>query len=82
MPNRSDDRRIGLGISYIPTHCRCSARQRLSAMLVRGEDRHGHFDPEPRPQHDMNPQGLAMHVEAMARWHAAREQLIAEAHAA
>ena len=82
MPNRSDDRRIGLGISYIPTQCRCSARQRLSAMLVRGEDRHGHFDPEPRPLHDMDPHGLAAHAAAMARWHAAREQLIAEAHAA
>ena len=82
MPNRSDDRRIGLGISYIPTQCRCSARQRLSAMLVRGEDRYGHFDFEPRPRHDMDPQGLAAHADAMARWHAAREQLIAEAHAA
>ncbi len=82
MPNRSDDRRIGLGISYIPTQCRCSARQRLSAMLVRGADRYGHFDPEPRPREDMDPHGIAAHAEAMARWHAAREQLIAEAHAA
>ena len=80
MPNRSDDRRIGLGISYIPTQCRCSARQRLSAMVVRGADRYGHFDPEPRPRED--PHGIAAHAEAMARWHAAREQLIAEAHAA
>ena len=24
-PNRSNDRRIGLGISYIPTHARCTA---------------------------------------------------------
>ena len=25
MPNRSADRRIGLGISYIPADCRCTA---------------------------------------------------------
>lgn len=81
MPNRSDDRRIGLGISYIPTHCRCTAGQRLSAMLVRGTDRYGHFDPEQRPERDMDPQALAGHAQAVQRWHAAREQLIAEAHA-
>lgn len=46
-PNASDARRVGLGISYIPTRCRCTARQRVSATLVRGEDRYGHFDLEP-----------------------------------
>lgn len=81
MPNRSDDRRIGLGISYIPTRCACSARQRLSAMLVRGVDRFGHFDLEKRPTMDMAPEGLADHAEAMRRWHAARDELIARAHA-
>lgn len=82
LPNRSDDRRIGLGLSYIPTRCRCSARQRLSATLVRGIDRYGHFDLEERPGSDMEPAALARHADAMARWHRAREQLIAEAHAA
>ncbi|MGE0800355.1 MAG: phytanoyl-CoA dioxygenase family protein [Lautropia sp.] len=81
MPNRSDDRRIGLGISYIPTHCICTARQRLSAMLVRGSDRHGHFDAEVSPRHDLEPAALERHADAVSRWHAAREQLIAEAHA-
>src|SRR5579863_853750 len=45
-PNRSADRRIGLGISYIPAHVRCRAATRLSAMLVRGHDEYGHFDDE------------------------------------
>ena len=80
LPNRSGDRRIGLGISYIPTRCRCTAKQRLSAMLVRGADPHGHFDPEERPRDDMDPAALSRHAESMARWHRAREQLIAEAH--
>lgn len=80
MPNRSDDRRIGLGISYIPTHCRCSARQRLSVTLVRGSDRYGHFDHDPAPLADFHPDALAVHARAIERWHAARAQLIPEAH--
>jgi ectoine hydroxylase-related dioxygenase (phytanoyl-CoA dioxygenase family) len=81
MPNRSDDRRIGLGISYIPTRCRCTATQRLSATLVRGEDRYGHFDLDPAPAADYAPAALAVHAEAMRRWHAARAELIPKAHA-
>lgn len=77
MPNLSGDRRIGLGISYIPAHCRCSSTQRLSAMLVRGEDRYGHFDPEPRPDGDATPAALAAHAAAMQKWHAARAEIIA-----
>lgn len=80
MPNRSGERRIGMGISYIPTHCRCSARQRLSVTLVRGEDRYGHFDHDPAPFADYDLAGIAVHARAMARWHAARAQLIPEAH--
>lgn len=80
MPNRSGDRRIGLGISYIPTHCRCSARQRLSVTLVRGTDRFGHFDHDPAPVADYDPAAIAVHASAMARWRAARAQLIPEAH--
>ncbi len=49
-PNRSDDRRIGFGISYIPTHCRHGGSKRMSAMLVRGVDRYGHFDLEDDPR--------------------------------
>ena len=49
-PNRSSDRRIGLGISYIPTHCRHGGSKRMSATLVRGADRYGHFDLEDDPR--------------------------------
>ncbi len=82
MPNASGDRRIGLGISYIPTHCHCSAKQRLSATLVRGEDRFGHFDLDPAPAADHDPQALEVHRRAMLRWHAARAELIPAAHSA
>ena len=80
MANRSNDRRIGLGISYIPTRARCSARQRLTAMLMRGTDRYGHFDPEPRPIADFDPAARAFHEGAVRRWHAARAELIPRAH--
>ena len=49
-PNRSNDRRIGFGISYIPTHCKHSGSKRMSATLVRGVDRFGHFDLEDDPR--------------------------------
>ncbi len=81
MPNGSDDRRIGLGISYIPTRCKCSASTRLSASLVRGEDRHGHFDLDPAPVADRDPAALRVHAAAMVRWNAARAELIPKAHA-
>lgn len=81
MPNRSDDRRIGLGLSYIPTRCKCSSRTRLTASLVRGEDRYGHFDLDPRPAADYDPAGIEVHRRAMQRWKEAREELIPAAHA-
>ena len=69
-PNQSDDRRIGLGISYIPTHVRCSSATRLTAMLVRGTDRYNHFDDEPRPTVDFGAAERAVHAEAVARFRA------------
>ena len=48
-PNRSGDRRIGIGISYIPASVRHIGTARVPATLVRGEDRYGHFELEERP---------------------------------
>jgi len=47
--NRSADRRIGLALRYIPTHNRQSGDVRTLAALVRGTDRHGHFELGPPP---------------------------------
>ena len=41
--NDNDDRRMGLGISFIPAHVRPLGPVKPSALLVRGEDRYGHF---------------------------------------
>jgi len=67
-PNRGGDRRIGVGISYIPTRVRHVGSQRLTASLVRGEDRYGHFEPEPRPRADFDAEARAVHAEACARF--------------
>ena len=65
-PNLSRDRRIGLAIRYLPAHVR-QTQGRDSAMLVRGTDRYGHFDPEPRPQRDLGEAELRAHADAIER---------------
>jgi non-haem Fe2+, alpha-ketoglutarate-dependent halogenase len=65
-PNTSDDRRIGFAIRYIPTSVSQIAGED-SATLVRGEDRFRHFEPEPRPVSDLQPDMLALHKEITER---------------
>lgn len=64
-PNRSQDRRIGLAIRYIPTSVRQISGARDSATLVRGVDEYGHFDHEPRPTADCTPEAMAAHAAAV-----------------
>jgi len=47
-PNTSDEPRIGLAVRYVAPEVRQSG-SRVMAMLVRGEDRHDHFDPVDPP---------------------------------
>jgi hypothetical protein len=65
-PNTSDDRRIGFAIRYIPTSVR-QLEGEDSATLVRGEDRFGHFELEPRPQADLQPEMVRLHQEITER---------------
>jgi non-haem Fe2+, alpha-ketoglutarate-dependent halogenase len=65
-PNRSNDRRIGLAIRYIPTDVK-QLKVRDSATLVRGVDRHKYFDHEPRPNRDLDEAALAAHADAVGR---------------
>jgi ectoine hydroxylase-related dioxygenase (phytanoyl-CoA dioxygenase family) len=64
--NRTNDRRIGLAIRYIPTYVR-QTKVRDSAMLVRGTDKYRHFDYEPRPVADLDAAALAAHSESVNR---------------
>lgn len=65
-PNASDDRRIGFAIRYVPTYV-AQIAGRDSASLVRGEDRHHHFELEPRPLRDLDPVFLALHKRVAER---------------
>jgi len=65
--NPSGERRIGFAIRYIPTDVSQTVRGGDSASLVRGADRHGHFELEPRPARDLDPGFVALHREISAR---------------
>ena len=71
-PNNSADRRIGFGVSYIPTDCRCTSKVRVTASLVRGVDTYGHFDPEPVPKTDYDADARLAHAEALQRYNEMR----------
>ena len=59
-PNPTNDRRIGFAIRYIPTSVSQIAGED-SATLVRGTDTFHHFELEPRPTRDMEPEFVALH---------------------
>jgi hypothetical protein len=75
--NRTDERRIGIGVSYIPTHCRLVNDARVTAALVRGRDEFGHFDPEPRPAGDFDPAARAAHAAAVEQFFQSNKLLAA-----
>jgi non-haem Fe2+, alpha-ketoglutarate-dependent halogenase len=68
-PNTSEIPRIGFAIRYIASNVRQTGG-RTTATLARGEDTHGHFDPEPRPQAEYDAAALAFRASALARQHA------------
>src|SRR5258708_25716917 len=65
--NRSDDRRIGFPIRYIPTYVRQIAGDGDSAMLLRGVDDYHHFAPEPPPAFDLAPEARPHHPPVAAQ---------------
>jgi hypothetical protein len=69
-PNRTGERRIGVMTTYVPTRCRYvgTGPERFRCALVRGTDRYGHFDDEPRPRLDFGPDERAAHKESCTRY--------------
>jgi non-haem Fe2+, alpha-ketoglutarate-dependent halogenase len=65
-PNRWTETRVGVAARFVPTYVR-QLRGRESALLVRGHDAYGNFDPEPRPRADMDDAARAAHRAAAAR---------------
>jgi len=59
MPNKSNDRRIGLNVQYLATHVRQTKHDLDTAMLVRGRDEYGHFEPDIPASADLTPEGIA-----------------------
>jgi hypothetical protein len=72
--NGNDDRRMGLGISFIPAHVRPLGSVKPSALLVRGTDRYGHFLPEKRLGTPMSPEAQAAHAEAVRLFRLRQDQ--------
>jgi hypothetical protein len=68
-PNRSDDRRIGFAIRYIPTRIHQLEVQGDSATLVRGHDRYGHFELERAPKRDFDREAVDYHRSITQRRH-------------
>ncbi len=60
-PNKADYRRLGFAIRYVPTYLKQIAGPRDSAVLVRGVDNYHHFDLEPRPKADLDPDAVREH---------------------
>ena len=67
-PNVTSERRIGIGLNYIPPHVRVNGPFRLKAMLVRGEDRFGHFDLIDPPAAGNDEAALAVHREVSEQY--------------
>jgi non-haem Fe2+, alpha-ketoglutarate-dependent halogenase len=65
-PNTANHRRIGLGFNYIPTRAKPSGSVRQAALLVRGVDRHGHFEPAAWPNDELGEKEVATHARAMS----------------
>ena len=67
-PNHAAHRRVGIGINYLPPHVRVNGPVRLKAMLVRGEDRHGHWDLIDPPAAERDAAALAAHRQVSDRY--------------
>ena len=66
-PNRSDDRRIGFAMRFIPTSVAQVVGGDDSATLVRGVDDFAHFEHEPRATHDLDPTMVKLHRRVTSR---------------
>jgi ectoine hydroxylase-related dioxygenase (phytanoyl-CoA dioxygenase family) len=67
-PNRAAHRRVGIGISYIPTRVRPVGSYRMPALLVRGRDTFGHFDLLESPAAEDDAVALARHEQTYRRY--------------
>jgi hypothetical protein len=74
-PNKGADRRIGITFVYHPPHLKQKGQLRTSALLVRGEDRFGHFEPEQPPLSADDPEAIARHERCASLYRAKAQEL-------
>jgi ectoine hydroxylase-related dioxygenase (phytanoyl-CoA dioxygenase family) len=74
MPNKSNDRRIGLNIQYLASHVRQTKHDMDTAMLVRGKDTYNNFGIDLPATRDLDPAAIqrqaeleALHVETAGK---------------
>jgi len=75
LPNLSDRRRMGITFMYMPAHIGQKGERRTTAMLVRGEDRYGNFDPEIPPSRDDDPDAIERHKLSASMYRGKEEEL-------
>lgn len=75
LPNMSDDRRMGVTFCFHAPHIKQRGQHRTSALLVRGEDRHGNYELETPPADDAGPDAVKNHEHAVALYRAKEAEL-------
>jgi hypothetical protein len=68
---------MGTGGASSPPHCRLVNDARVSAMLVRGQDDYGHFDPGPRPAGDFDTASRTAHAASVDQFFESNKRLAA-----
>ena len=66
--NKRDTRRIGFGISYIPSSTKDIGKTKAHALLVRGEDNYNNFLPEKRLVKPHTPEQYEYHLSLMKQF--------------
>ena len=74
-PNRTAGRRLGVTFVYHPPWLKQFGETRTSALLVRGEDGYGYFEPEQPPLSEDDPQTIARHERGASLYRAKAEEL-------
>jgi non-heme Fe2+,alpha-ketoglutarate-dependent halogenase len=64
-PNTTDETRIGFAIRFSAPHVKQTSGPPISARLVRGTDRYGHFALEEGPDAPLSPRARALHLKAL-----------------
>lgn len=75
LPNYSNERRMGITFCFHSPHLKQRGKRRTSALLVRGKDLHGHYEPEKAPTADESADAITEHERAVALYRGKEEEL-------